>query len=65
MRNSANIEIQGCYFHEAQNYGEGGHGYGVSIGVHSSSCLVENNIFKTLRHAMILSSGANGNVLGF
>jgi hypothetical protein len=62
---SANIEIRGCYFHEAQDYGEGGHGYGINIGGHSSSCLIENNIFKKLRHAMIVSSGANGNVFGF
>jgi hypothetical protein len=62
---SANIEIRGCYFHEAQDYGEGGHGYGVCLGNHSSSCLIENNIFKTLRHAMILAGGANGNVFGY
>jgi hypothetical protein len=65
MGSSSNIEIQGCYFHEAQDYGEGGHGYGVCIGNHSSSCLIENNIFRTLRHAMILAGGANGNVFGF
>lgn len=65
MGSSANIEIQGCYFHEAQDYGEGGHGYGICMTGHSSSCLIENNIFKTLRHAMILAGGANGNVFGF
>jgi len=65
IESSANIEINGSYFHESQYYGDGGHGYGVLIGGHTSSCLVENNIFSTLRHAMIVAGGANGNVFGY
>ncbi|NOX18896.1 MAG: T9SS type A sorting domain-containing protein [Chlorobi bacterium] len=62
---SKNIEIRGCYLHEAYNYGAGGNGYGVSIGGSSTDCLVENNIFESLRHSMILSQSANGNVFGY
>ncbi len=62
---SMNIEIRGCYFHEAYNYGAGGNGYGVSIGGSSTDCLVEDNIFESLRHSMILSQSANGNVFGY
>jgi hypothetical protein len=62
---SKNIEIRGCYLHEAYNYGAGGNGYGVSIGGSSTDCLVEDNIFESLRHSMILSQSANGNVFGY
>ncbi|NUN69202.1 MAG: T9SS type A sorting domain-containing protein [Bacteroidetes bacterium] len=65
INNSTGIEIRGCDFHHAKDYGGGGYGYGVSIGEHSSNVLVENNVFSYLRHAMILSSGANGNVFGY
>lgn len=62
---SSHIEIRGSYFHHAKSYGSGGRGYGVSIGGHSTNCLIEDNIFSHLRHAMILSTGANGNVFGY
>jgi hypothetical protein len=65
IRQSTNIEITGCDFHHAKSYGGGGRGYGVNIGLHSSNVLVENNTFSYLRHAMILSWGANGNVFGY
>jgi Pectate lyase superfamily protein len=62
---SAQVTISGCYFLEAFGYGSGGKGYGVMTQVTSSDCLVEDNIFKTLRHAMILQAGANGNVYAY
>jgi len=45
--------------------GGGGHGYGVELGFHVSDCLIENNIFKHLRHSMMVHLGANGNVFGY
>jgi len=60
---SSNIKIFGCYFNDANYHGEGGFGYGVTIGSSSTRCLVENNIFRKLRHSMILGSGANTNVI--
>jgi len=62
---SNNITISGNYFRKASHYHSGGHGYGVSIGGLSHNCLVEDNIFVTLRHAMILSDGACHNVFGY
>jgi hypothetical protein len=62
---SSYIEVRSCFFHDATDYGSGGHGYGVSIGGHSTNCLIENNIFSHLRHAMIVSHGANGNVYAY
>ncbi len=63
--NASNIEVSGCYFHEAHDYGTGGHGYGVNIMNGSNECLIENNIFRQLRHAMLVQRGANGNVIAY
>ena len=62
---SAAIEVTDSTFKLSHDYGDGGRGYGVSLGRHVSDCLVQNNIFETLRHAMIVSQGANGNVFGY
>ena len=58
-------EIRDSYFHHAHDYGGGGHGYGIELANHTTNCLVENNIFSTLRHAMMVHLGANGNVFGY
>ncbi len=62
---ASNIEVSGCYFEEAHDYGSGGHGYGVNVSNGSSECLIENNIFRRLRHAMLVQYGANGNVFAY
>ncbi len=63
---SAHLEISQCYFHEAYTY-DGGNtrGYGVIMATHTTSSLIENNIFRKLRHAMMVKQGANGNVYGY
>ncbi|MEW5988873.1 MAG: glycosyl hydrolase family 28-related protein [Chloroflexota bacterium] len=53
------------YFHEAHDYGDGGHGYGVTLADSTSDVLVTNNIFHTLRHSMMVKEGANGNVFSY
>lgn len=58
-------EVRDSYFHEAHNYGGGGHGYGVELGYHTTGCLTQNSIFETLRHAMMVHLGANGNVFAY
>jgi len=58
-------EIRDSYFHHSHDYGGGGHGYGASLGTHVTNCLVENNVFASLRHSMIIQLGANGNVFGY
>jgi hypothetical protein len=63
---SSHIEISGSYFHDAIRYdGVGTKGYGIALDTHASSCLITNNIFKHLRHAMMTKAGANGNVLSY
>ena len=58
-------EIKACFFHKSYNYGGGGHGYGVMCGNHTSDVLIENNVFDSLRHAMMVQTGANGNVFAY
>jgi hypothetical protein len=53
------------YFHHAYDYGGDGHGYGISLGLHTTDCLIENTIFYHLRHAMLTHLGASGNVFGY
>ncbi len=63
---STKIEISGNYIHHAFTYdGTGTRGYGVTLSSHSGECLIENNIFKHLRHAQMIKVGANGNVFGY
>jgi len=59
------LEIRDSYIHDAESKGDGGEGYGVSLGRHVTSVLVENNIFNELRHAMIIQIGTNGCVFGY
>ncbi len=58
-------EFRDSYFHHAFDYGGSGHGYGVTLGFHTTDCLTENNIFRHLRHAMMVQVGASGNVFGY
>ena len=58
-------QIENSYFHDAYDYGGGGHGYGTALALHTTDCLVENNVFHHLRHAMSIQSGATGNVFGY
>ncbi|MCK5741655.1 MAG: hypothetical protein KAH48_05510, partial [Chlorobi bacterium] len=63
---STNIEVKGCYIHHAFTYdGAGTRGYGVTLNNHAGNCLIENNIFEYLRHAMMTKHGANGNVFAY
>lgn len=65
LAGSSNIAITNNYFHSAFAYGTGGKGYGISCEYTSGECLIENNIFRRLRHSMLLQSGANGNVFSY
>lgn len=64
-REGYRIEVRDSYFHDASDHGVGGHGYGVMLSRHSSHSLIENNIFRRLRHALILQIGASGNVMAY
>ena len=66
VNNSMKIEVNGCYVHHAFNYdGSATQGYGVTLNHHATYCLVENNIFSNLRHAMMVKVGANSNVFTY
>jgi hypothetical protein len=65
INRSANISITNSYFHHAYAYGGGGQAYGVVFQYSASECLVENNIFRNLRHSVLFQAGANGNVCGY
>lgn len=65
LRYCSNILITESYFHHALAYGGGGQGYGVAAHFATGECLVVNNIFEHLRHAMLLQAGANGNVFAY
>lgn len=65
ITNSNNLEFKGCYFHHGIDYGEGGNGYGIQIGEYSNKCLIENNVFGRLRHAIVLSDEAHHNVIAY
>lgn len=59
------IEISGNYIHDAQNYGTGGHGYGVNLENLSTHVLVTNNILKNLRHHILVQTGVNHSVISY
>ncbi len=65
VSNATNIEISGCYLHDAFNYGSGGKAYGVVLHFATGASLIYNNVFEHLRHSMLLQAGANGNVLSY
>ncbi len=65
ISNSTNIEVEGSYFHDAFDYGNGGKAYGVALQFTSGECLIENNVFDHLRHSVLLQAGANGNVVAY
>jgi hypothetical protein len=66
LKSSKNISISGCYFHDAFTYdGTSTAGYGVNMIQHNSDCIVENCVFKHLRHSMVAKQGANGNVFAY
>lgn len=65
VQNSAHVTVSGSYFQDGFDYGGGGKAYGVVLQFSASDCLVENNIFRHLRHSMLLQAGANGNVLSY
>jgi len=65
ISNSLNINVNGCYFKDANGYGGGGNGYGIALQFASSECKVYNNIFNHLRHSILLQAGANGNFVGY
>lgn len=59
---STKTTVLGCFFHDAANYGGGGHGYGVAIANGSCNNTVFDNVLVGLRHHLLVQWGANNNV---
>lgn len=57
--------VTGSFFENAFDFGGGGKAYGVVLQNTSSDNVIENNIFRNLRHSMLLQSGANGNIVSY
>ena len=64
---SSHLEFEGNYIHHGWGYAkrDGKYGYGLIFEGATTDCLVVNNVFESLRHAMILKSGANHNVFAY
>jgi hypothetical protein len=65
INRSAHLEISGCYFGEACSRDENSYGYGVLMEVCTNHCLIENNVFRHLRHSMTVCEGVNSNVFTY
>ncbi|MEZ4700045.1 MAG: discoidin domain-containing protein [Rhodothermales bacterium] len=57
--------VEGNYIHDAQNYGTGGHGYGVDLEQLSTRIQVTNNIFENLRHYILAQTGVNHSIISY
>jgi len=64
---SSNIEVSGCHFRDAHRHdgGGGGRGYGINFQNAAGECLIVNNIFEQLRHAIVFQYGSNGNAVAY
>jgi hypothetical protein len=58
-------EVRGSLFDNCWVDGDGGRGYGTSVAFHATDNLIEDNVFRQLRHSMIIQLGASGNVFGY
>ena len=66
LYNSFHCEVKNSYFTDAFEFnGSGTKGYGVTCASKTSYCKIENNVFKKLRHAMMVKQGANANVFAY
>jgi len=65
MASSRNILVSGNFLDNSFRHGGGGHGYGVVCSSYTNDCLITNNIFRRLRHSVMIKQGANANVFSY
>lgn len=65
IKYSSNLYISGCYFNDAACHDVNSYGYGTLLTCSSNYCLIENNIYKRLRHSISTVGGANANVFTY
>jgi hypothetical protein len=57
--------IRGNYMHHAWSYSSGGVAYGLSVAIHASDNLVEDNVAYWLNNPITLETTGGGNVLAY
>ena len=62
---SFRCEVRDSYFNDGMHWDIGGFAYGVVAANRSTANLIENNVFRHLRHSMVVKEGAAGNVFGY
>jgi hypothetical protein len=62
---SSHLVVSGSYLHDSRDFGSGGFGYGVILQNSTTNSLIENNLFRYLRHSMLVQAGANANVFEY
>lgn len=65
VRDSYRMFVVDSHFTESHSYGAGGHGYGVRYLNNTTRSYILNNKFYWLRHAVVLQTGANHNVIAY
>lgn len=61
---SRQITVRSNDVHHAHDYGDGGHGYGISVS-RTNDSLFEDNLIYVTRHSLMVSLGSNGNVFAY
>ena len=62
---SFHCTVEHSYFNDGQHHDTGGFAYGVVCSNRATANLIQNNIFRRLRHSMVVKEGACGNVYGY
>jgi hypothetical protein len=62
---SFRCEVRDSYFNDGYYQGTGGYAYGVVCSNRATDNLIENNVFRHLRHSMVVKEGATGCVFGY
>ena len=65
VERSIDVIVEGSYFDGTYVAGGGGEGYGVSLRHSTTRALVTNNIFRDLRHHVVVHLGANQSVVSY
>jgi Pectate lyase superfamily protein len=65
VNRSFRVVVRDSYFHHATHVVQGGGAYGVSLTMHTSESLIENNIIYYLNKPVTLRASGGGNVIAY
>lgn len=60
---SKGIRIEKFDTYNSFSHGNGGKGYGITLQYSSTECLIQDCVFRKMRHGVVIQSGANGNIV--